>query len=118
MKFYEFNQNNSGGSFDVDDKVCHRVFIESDNKDEAIDKALELGIYFDGVRDGIDCPCCGDRWSDYCDEIEFPYEYDKEKTFNSIEEYAQYLADKYGWTSPDCRIYYKNGEVKEIFTKK
>jgi hypothetical protein len=34
---------------------------------------------------------------------------------NSIEEYAQVMADLYGWTKPDIRIFYKNGEVKEIF---
>jgi len=27
--FYEFNQNNSGGYFDVDENVCHRVIIEA-----------------------------------------------------------------------------------------
>jgi hypothetical protein len=25
------------------------------------------------------------------------------------------MANRYGWTTPDCRIYYKNGNVKEIF---
>ncbi len=28
--FYLFNQNNSGGAFIVNDKVCHRLFIEAD----------------------------------------------------------------------------------------
>jgi hypothetical protein len=48
-KFYEFDQNNSGGSFVVNDKVCHRVII---------DKAETLGIHFDGWGD---CSCCGNR---------------------------------------------------------
>lgn len=61
--FYGFNQNNSGGHFVVDDSLCHRLFIEADDKDEAISKAEELGCYWDGVDKGIDCPCCGDRWS-------------------------------------------------------
>jgi hypothetical protein len=38
--------------------------------------------------------------------------------FETIESYAQYMADEYGWTTPDVRIFYKNGEVKEIFIKK
>nr|DAQ95528.1 MAG TPA: hypothetical protein [Caudoviricetes sp.] len=34
--FYLFNQNNSGGSFIVNDKVCHRLFIEADDGREAL----------------------------------------------------------------------------------
>ena len=33
-------------------------------------KAYEIGLYFDGVKAGRDCECCGDRWNKYCDEIE------------------------------------------------
>lgn len=39
-----------------------------------------------------------------------------EVVFPTIESYAQYLADHYGWTKPDCRIYYANGKVVEIFS--
>ena len=60
--FYEFLQNNSGGRFDVDERVCHRLFIEANSDDEAVSKAEELGCYWDGVANGVDCPCCGDRW--------------------------------------------------------
>ena len=35
-KFYEFNQNNSGGRFDVDENVCHRVVIEALDAKHAI----------------------------------------------------------------------------------
>lgn len=157
--FYEFNQNNSGGRFVVNDSLCNRLFIEADDKDEAISKAEELGCYWDGVAEGIDCPCCGDRWSNYFlkgigedDRIFKEYSvdvysgykdavskwYDRygkyeivEKPhltkgysvdfytgkikFKNIEEYAQFLADEYGWTTPDVRIFYKDGTVKEIF---
>ena len=37
---------------------------------------------------------------------------------DNIEQYAQICANLYGWTSPDARIFYKNGEVKEIFKNK
>jgi hypothetical protein len=37
---------------------------------------------------------------------------------NSIEDYAQVMADQYGWTSPDARIFYHDGRVKEIFSAK
>ena len=32
MSLYQFNQNNSFGVFDVDDKLCHRLFIEQITK--------------------------------------------------------------------------------------
>lgn len=154
--FYLFKQNNSYGYFDVDDKVCHRLVIEAENEHDATLKAEELGCYWDGVVNGIDCPCCGDRWSgiDYLPDIHrvrvYVYdgykrdtvrEWDKKYRrygvveepkwidiwgvrkysgavdFGGIEEYMQYLANEYGWTNPDARIYYSNGNVKEIFTK-
>lgn len=117
MAFYSYNQNNSGGSFDVDDKVCHRIFIEAFNEAEADFKAEELGVYFNGVEDGRDCPCCGERWGGgYA--VEFPLDYDGRGTvFSDVVEYAQYLADEYGWTTPDCRIYYADGRVLEVFTR-
>lgn len=162
--FYQFNQNNSGGSFVVNDKLCHNVIIEADNADEAINKAEELGCYWDGVLNGRDCSCCGDRWSKSwlhpIDVEEFTttgrkvsvYEHVYEKAsakwnkkygayeiveqpsfvktisgftryegtirFKDIEEYVQYLADEYGWTTPDARIFYKDGHVKEIYIQK
>lgn len=115
--FYEFSQNNSGGSFDVTDTVCHRVFIEADNFKDALAKAQDLGIYFNGCERGRDCDCCGDRWSDYEDSVDLPMEYG-DKTFTTVEEYAQYLANHYGWTTPDARIFYKDGNIKEIFKEK
>lgn len=160
-QFYEFNQNNSGGVFEVDDKVCHRLFIEANNVYEAINKAEELGVYFNGVSKGLDCSCCGDRWDEPWGSVELNkwqqegysvYTYDHyenpEKlweqkygkfkivespkweqkysikkyigkiSFRDIEEYAQFLADEYGWTKPDARIFYKNGNIKEIFNNK
>lgn len=162
MNWYCFNQNNSGGIFDVDDKVCHNLFIEAESFNNAVTKAEELGCYWDGVSKGIDCPCCGDRWSQWDrDPIDLDkynknglvvYVYDdiypdtvgewnkrygkyeiieqpifKEKynreyigtiRLHNIEEYAQFMADEHGWTTPDARIYYNDGSVKEIFSTK
>jgi hypothetical protein len=61
---YEFRQNNSGGSFREDKKkgIGLRVFIEAASAEEANKKAQDIGLYFDGCYEGIDCPCCGDRW--------------------------------------------------------
>lgn len=72
MRFYSFRQNNSGGFFNVDleDGLNETVIIEAENRDDAFDRAYEIGLYFDGVKAGRDCECCGDRWDRYCDEIE------------------------------------------------
>lgn len=122
--FYEYSQNNSGGSFVVNDEVCHRLFIEAESADEANRKAEQLGCYWDGVEKGRDCPCCGDRWYSAWDDDAIDlarmsdlYEKYEGVKFANIEEYAQYLSDKYGWTTPDARIYYADGTVKEIFSK-
>lgn len=74
MKWYEFSQNNSGGDFVEDENLAKFVFIQAKNEKESIKKAKEIGIYFNGVRNGTDCGCCGDRWSSP-DELEFPYRY-------------------------------------------
>lgn len=161
MNWYNFKQNNSGGYFYVDDKVCHRLFIEAESFDDAVKKAEELGCYWDGVDKGIDCSCCGDRWSKRDDNpiniekyaiegyrvcvydgiykdtiaiwndrygsyevIEKPTwkeeygtrEYVGRIKFRNIEEYAQFMTNEYGWTVPDIRIYYHDGNVKEIFS--
>jgi hypothetical protein len=62
MPYYEFNQNNSGGDFEIDGDVSLYVWIEADTAREANDKAEQVGIYFDGVNNNKDCGCCGDRW--------------------------------------------------------
>lgn len=63
-KFFTFVQNNSGGSFDYDESrgISHFVIIEAENAEKANYRAEEIGLYFDGVRNEMDCPCCGDRW--------------------------------------------------------
>ena len=58
MKWFKFRQNNSGGSF----VGTPLVFIKAYNAEHANDIAQGQGIYFNGVADGIDCGCCGDRW--------------------------------------------------------
>ena len=61
MPFYRYRQNNSGGSFDREMGLS--VFIEAATVEEANDRAEGMGIYFNGVENGSDCECCGDRWS-------------------------------------------------------
>lgn len=101
--FYLFDQNNSGGSFIEDDNLTIKVFIEADNIEESLDKARNIGIYFDGVNKEIDCPCCGDRWYDN------PEEY---KTLEDIrKDYNNYCIN---WASkglPYVKIHLKNGNI-------
>ena len=117
--FYELTQNNSGGSFEVNEKLAHLLFIEADSVEEACLFAESLGCYWDGVDEGWDCDCCGDRWHRPWDNdgVTYPYEWSDGIVFNSVEEHAQYLANNYGMTVPDSRIFYKDGTVKEIFSQ-
>jgi hypothetical protein len=68
--FFTFNQNNSGGSFDfdVDSGITHIVVIEAATKELALEKAVGIGIYFNGCETGKDCECCGDRWHEPWDD--------------------------------------------------
>ena len=59
--FYEFIQNNSGGTFIYDEQkgISYSVIVEADSENDAITRAEQIGLYFDGKGD---CPCCGN----YC----------------------------------------------------
>ena len=63
-KFYEYSQNNSGGSFSNSEKegIAEYVIIEALNAEHANTRAENIGLYFDGCDNGTDCSCCGDRW--------------------------------------------------------
>ena len=67
--FYTFNQNNSGGKFRRDEQagIGELVIIEAPNASEANSRAESIGIYFNGCNEGMDCPCCGDRWHSVSD---------------------------------------------------
>lgn len=62
--FFPYDQNNSGGSYIVNEDrgISARMVIEADSADEANQRAEEIGMHFNGVANGYDCPCCGDRW--------------------------------------------------------
>lgn len=115
MPFFEFIQNNSGGSFVQNETLCHIVIIEAGGLNEALDKAEDLGCYFDGVSKGIDCPCCGDRWYPpySSDGMEFPY-VDGKDTYETIEDYASEMAEIYTrWSSSNVRVFKRDGSVLE-----
>lgn len=58
MKYYTFDQNNSGGVFEGP----HYVIIQAPSAQVANVLAEDHGVYFDGCESGQDCDCCGDRW--------------------------------------------------------
>jgi len=62
MKFFDYNQNNSGG-VDCGYKYVIVEAVDHKDADERVLISNEVDVYFDGCRDGKDCPCCGDRWS-------------------------------------------------------
>lgn len=113
--FYTYNQNNSGGNFEVNDNVKHYVIIEAHNAKSADKKAESIGIYFDGVAKGIDCPCCGDRW-DKTNDPDFGIEGTKKPEIwgESASEYIK--AHRMFWEK-EAIVYYKNGKV-EVFSAK
>jgi hypothetical protein len=109
MPFFQFDQNNSGGGFDIDQNVAPIVVIEAADADDAQDKALVLGIYFDGVNEGRDCECCGDRW------------YSPEEGKETFDEEA--ILKEWGWRKRSVQqgeayaiVHFANGS-KTIFTR-
>lgn len=76
--WYEFDQNNSGGSFDRGDFVSDVVFIQAMNYEQASDIMQEM---IDKDQSWYSCECCGDRWSFYREKgYEVPTRYGKEVT--------------------------------------
>lgn len=63
--FCTFIQNNSGGSFNFDEAagITRFVIVEADDRDDANNRAENIGLYWDGCDKGMDCSCCGDRWN-------------------------------------------------------
>lgn len=106
-QYYTYRQNNSGGTFTGPAII---VFIQAYSEEEANRKAMAEGLYFDG--DG-DCPCCGNRWSDWNDKgFDEPMIYGE-----TIEEH---LNGKDLWTDlyknekvPYIRVYHLTGDIDE-----
>jgi|TARA_R110002051_G_C8566175_1_gene475028 hypothetical protein len=65
---YSFRQNNSHGYFKG--PAQNIIVIDAKSEDFALEVAKKAGLYLNGVRNGIDCDCCGDRWSDYASEFD------------------------------------------------
>lgn len=108
MRFYLYHQNNSGGSWR---KPAQAVWVEAETPENADVVALEHGIYFDGVQNGYDCECCGDRWqaaSAYASEL-VPAMYDDVVTGGVLE--SQYPIES-------GLIIYADGRTETVVGKK
>ncbi len=108
-KFYIFYQNNSGGTFRINDKVNEYVIIEAYGDNHANSIAEEIGIYFDGCAWDIDCRCCGDRWdrTTVNDGFDVP----------SLSTDEPILFEIPPNQNSNGIIYYLNGEIKHFFVK-
>ena len=104
--FYTYRQNNSGGSFYINDDVAQFVIIEADNAAEANERAEAIGLYFDGVDKDLDCGCCGDRWVEAWSD-----EGSEEPMI-----YGEPIATWSSWFNqpgePYAHVYYKDGSKK------
>lgn len=107
MAFYTFSQNNSGGSFDIDHAsgIGEAVIVEANTADEANTKAEAIGLYFDGVDEGMDCGCCGDRWhrADESDGSAVPTRYNNRFTLDAPATNYRYACESF--------VHYANGSI-------
>ena len=110
--FYEFHQNNSGGSFRP---PAINVIVEADSANDANRRAEDIGLYWYGAdHDGPDCPCCGDRWYQQyqdSDGDDVPSLYGKSV---KGEETKSDLYEWLGGDTPWIKIYYKDGSVENL----
>ena len=107
-KFFTFYQNDSGGYFEINDNLAEYVIIEAHSYKEANEKAEKIGIYFDGVDIGIDCECCGDRWTRQWDDDDGT---DEPTIFGTpVNDYQGDFSEQY-------RIHYLNNVIERGYTK-
>jgi len=101
-KFFTFDQNNSGGSFDHEPNngIGYCVCVEAIDYVHANARAEQIGVYFDGCDSGRDCDCCGNRWSR-------AYEYDNGDSEPTL--YDKPL--KGGWGIPSY-VHYLDGRIE------
>ena len=116
MPFFDYRQNNTGGSF-VSDHVAGislTVIVEAADWREANERAEMIGLYFDGCSDGRDCSCCGDRWYpksdwDKGDEVPSVYGNPVEKEVPERLSFAvEYIGGK---SKPTIYVHYLSGAI-------
>jgi len=106
--FYRFKQNNPGGFFDYKPPFGLYVYIEADSEDAAVNRAEEVGLYWNGQADGVDCSCCFDRWKPDPELIDFNIRKDA-APLPDITSLARYTANYRGGPTS---VVYRDGLVK------
>lgn len=102
LKWFHYNQNNSGGYFIQNDVVAEDVFVQAFSAAEAsaiVSPALEEYSQY--------CECCGERWYYWQDDEDGTDEPEKygESIFNS---YKTFGSDGY------AILYWHNGLVDKF----
>ena len=109
--FYLFRQNNSGGDWDLSNpNLGISTYIEANSEEEAISRAEEIGMYFDGVAKGVDCDCCGDRWKRECEKID-PKIYFTDSYYDAVKRSVLELAEQELGVGQKSTVIYLNGKV-------
>lgn len=98
LKWWNFNQNNSGGYLILNEDVLEDVFIQARSKEEASNKAEEIFSDYSSF-----CECCGERWSTYCyyEGKDVPMIYETPITEMKTRPYRY-----------NCVLYFANGDRK------
>lgn len=109
MAFFQYTQNNSGGSFEIDTDagISTYVIVEAGSPEEADERAERIGIYFDPYYER-DCDCCGTRWDEawgYGSEVASLYG-------TPVKEYVPL----FNWTggAPHAFVHYADGRVESF----
>ena len=105
MKWFEFDQINSGGYFIDNDDVCETVFIQARNAREAVNMAE---ILFEPYSEY--CGCCGERWSYYVD--------DSDGTVTPMIYGESIYETTAGMFREKCILHYADGRVERVKFKK
>ena len=89
------------------------VIVEANSKEEADNKAESIGLYWNGVDEGHDCKCCGNRWPNcYIDVNDTPHVWDQDVSTSYTTNYI-WMKNK-----EEVFIHYLDGKVNgHIATK-
>ncbi|MGZ8887979.1 MAG: DUF7296 family protein [Halobacteriota archaeon] len=104
LKWWSFDQNNSGGYWEVDDNVSQWVHIQEWSASEAVSKLNALTSHHSY------CECCGERWNDWVDEDDGnpePMCYGKTLEVFEEDEYSRWFQEPTG----KHRLHFFDGRI-------
>lgn len=101
MKWFTYDQNNSGGYFIDNDQVSHLICVQAETAKEANEKASVITEDFSEW-----CECCGERWylsERDSDGADVPAQYGK-----ALSESSPCYSRK------TAVLHFANGEVRKV----